>query len=91
METILNEEWTAEIVGLMHKYRITGVQLAAECENPSGERYDKTGYSPAYLSQVLNGRKVFESEEAKENTKATIYAALNRLIDRIKEVDEHTE
>lgn len=88
METILNEEWTAEIVGLMHKYRITGVQLAEECENPAAERYDKTGYSPAYLSQVLNGRKKFESEEAKENTKATIWAALNRLIEKVKSADE---
>lgn len=84
MEATLNEDWTAEIVAKMHKYRITGVQLAAECRNPSGERYDKTGYSPAYLSQVLNGRKTFESEEAKEHTKKTIITALDRLIAKIQ-------
>jgi len=88
METILNEDWTAECVAQMHKYRITGVQLAEECNNPYGERYDKTGYSPAYLSQVLNGRKKFESEDAKENTKRTIVAALNRLIAKVTPADE---
>ena len=87
METIPNEDWTAEIIGQMHKYRITGVQLAEECNNPYGERYDKTGYSPAYLSQVLNGRKKFESESAKENTKRTIVAALNRLIAKVEPID----
>lgn len=88
METVLNEDWTAEIIGQMHKYRITGVQLAEECNNPYGERYDKTGYSPAYLSQVLNGRKKFESEDAKKNTKRTIVAALNRLIAKVTPADE---
>lgn len=81
----LNEDWTAEIIGRMHKYRITGVQLADECNNPHGERYDKTGYSPAYLSMVLNGRKKFESDEAKESTKRTIQEALNRMIDKIED------
>ncbi|MCC8043870.1 MAG: hypothetical protein LIP12_00015 [Clostridiales bacterium] len=80
----LNEDWTAEIIGQMHKYRITGVQLAEECNNPYGERYDKTGYSSAYLSMVLNGRKKFESDEAKDNTKRTIQAALDRMIEKIK-------
>jgi len=88
METILNEDWTAEIIGQMHKYRITGVQLAEECNNPYGERYDKSGYSPAYLSQVLNGRKKFESDYAKEQTKRTIKAALNRLIEKVESANE---
>lgn len=46
-----NEDWTADVVGRMHKYRITNVQLAEAC-----------GYTPAYLSTVLNGKKTFESE-----------------------------
>lgn len=52
-----NEDWTADVVGRMHKYRITNVQLAEACD-----------YTPAYLSTVLNGKKTFESEETKAKT-----------------------
>ena len=76
---VLNEEWTVRVVAEMHRYRITGVQLAAECNNPYEDRYEKKGYSPAYLSQLLNGKKRFESEEAKENTKQVVMDALRRL------------
>ena len=38
-------QWTAEIIGQMHLYGITGKQLAAA-----------VGWNPKYLSQVLNGR-----------------------------------
>lgn len=38
-------QWTAEIIGQMHLYGITGKNLAAA-----------VGWNPKYLSQVLNGR-----------------------------------
>ncbi len=40
------EDWTADVVGRMHKSRITGKMLAAE-----------SGITAAYLSTVLNGHK----------------------------------
>lgn len=68
----LNEDWTANVVGRMHKFRITNVQLAEECN-----------YSAAYLSTVLNGKKEFESEESKQKTMNIILDALNRLESKI--------
>lgn len=44
MDALLNEDWTAEVVGRMHRCRISNLQLAEEC-----------GYSAAYLSTVLSG------------------------------------
>ena len=38
-------QWTAEIIGQMHLYGITGKQFATA-----------VGWNPKYLSQVLNGR-----------------------------------
>lgn len=61
MGSILNEDWTAEVVGRMHRFRITNLALAEAC-----------GYSAAYLSTVLNGHKQFESEDAKLKTKDRI-------------------
>lgn len=46
MEAILNEDWTADVVGRMHRCKIKNEQLAHEC-----------GYSATYLSTVLNGNK----------------------------------
>lgn len=43
---MLLEDWTAEVVGRMHKAQITGKQLA-----------EKAGITNAYLSTVLNGHK----------------------------------
>lgn len=40
------EDWTAEVVGRMHKAGVTGKQLA-----------EKAGITNAYLSTVLNGHK----------------------------------
>lgn len=68
MSAVLNEEWTANVKGRMHRYRISNPQLAAAC-----------GYNPAYLSTVLNGNKHFESDESKEQTKDRILTALERL------------
>lgn len=39
-------QWTGDIVGKMHLYRITKKQLA-----------EKLGFSAEYVSMVLNGRK----------------------------------
>ena len=58
----VSENWTAEVVGRMHVARITGQALAREC-----------GYSAAYVSTVLNGKR------GTEETKKTILAALARL------------
>ena len=48
------EDWTADVVGRMHKARITGVQLAK-----------RAGMSNAYLSMVLNGHKGNEDTKCK--------------------------
>lgn len=56
------QEWTAAVVGRMHIAKITGKQLALEC-----------GYTPEYLSMVLNGHR--DTEKAK----TSILAALSRL------------
>ncbi len=74
MEAILNEAWTADVTGRMHRFRISNVQLAEEC-----------GYTAAYLSTVLNGRKTFESEEAKLKTKDRILEALVKIESRVLE------
>ena len=47
-------EWTAEVVAQMHKYSISGIELAKA-----------SGYSNAYLSLMLNGHK--RSERARVN------------------------
>lgn len=72
METELNEEWTAEVVGRMHRCRIRSVELADRC-----------GYSAPYLSTVLNCKKHFESEESKERTKKRIFACLGSMENEI--------
>lgn len=71
MEAILNEDWTADVVGRMHRCKIKNEQLALEC-----------GYSAAYLSTVLNGNKDL-SERGKEETKDRIFKALERIESRI--------
>lgn len=77
MAQVLNEDWTAYVVGEMHKYRIKNPELAEEC-----------GYHPTYLSTVLNGNKEFGSEEAAEKTKEHVLAALERLkAKRMEEVE----
>ena len=55
-------DWIAEAVGRMHVARITGQMLAKE-----------SGYSAAYISTVLNGKR------GTEKTKRNILDALDRL------------
>ena len=77
---VLNEDWTADVVGRMHKYRILNPELAAEA-----------GYTPAYVSTVLNGNKDL-SDEAREKTKHRILSALSRIIERrMAEVESNEE
>lgn len=80
MDALLNEDWTAEVVGRMHRCRISNLQLAEEC-----------GYSAAYLSTVLNGNKVFENDEAKEKTKNRIIEGLTRLESKILSASRDTD
>lgn len=47
------DSWTADVVGRMHRLKITGPQLAA-----------RVGTSNTYLSTVLNGHK--GSDDMKE-------------------------
>ena len=71
----LNEEWTAYVVGRLHRYRISRLELASKCH-----------YSLTYLSLVLNGNKEFASEKAKERTKQHILKNLRELeIDILEE------
>lgn len=56
------EAWTAEVVGRMHVAGITGQMLANKC-----------GYTAAYLSTVLNGKR------GTEQTKEKIFHALDEL------------
>ena len=65
---IPNEDWTAEVVGQMHKYRIRNTDLAEKC-----------GYNPTYISTLLNGRKNLHDETIKA-VKEKIIGGLNALI-----------
>lgn len=76
METVLNEDWTADVVGRMHRCRIRNEQLAQEC-----------GYTATYLSTVLNGNKNL-SDKGKEETKDRIFKALERIESQILTVGE---
>lgn len=67
------DDWTAEVVGRMHTARITGQQLAEEC-----------GYSAAYLSTVLNGKK------GNDQTKERIFQALATLEEAAQNADTET-
>lgn len=56
------QEWTAEVMARRHLAKITIKQLAEEA-----------GYTPEYVSMVLNGHRDTEA------AKAAILAALDRL------------
>ncbi len=81
MGLVLNEDWTADVMGRTHKYRIRIKDLAERC-----------GYDPAYLSTVLNGNKKFESEEAAKKTEQRILSTLAEMeAERLKEVEENED
>ena len=68
----VNEPWTGHVVGRMHTYGIKREELASRC-----------GYTPQYLSMLLNGKKEFSCEEAKLTAKKVI---LDNLTEIEKEV-----
>ena len=80
-----DEDWTADVVGRMHKYRISNAELAEACAeytDPADRATNKAkpGIAAPYLSQVLNGRKDFKSPETKQATISMIVTALDGLI-----------
>lgn len=85
---VLNEDWTADVVGRMHKYRVSNSELAARCVyKETGDGVVKS-YSPAYLSTVLNGKKTFENEDSARKTREVIQSALDALIaERMADAD----
>lgn len=64
----MQEPWTANVVGRMHRYGIAQDELARKCK-----------YSPQYLSQVLNGKREYKSEEAKRKVRSIIFESLREL------------
>ena len=69
----MNEPWTANVVGRLHRYGISQAELAREC-----------GYAPQYVSQILNGKKEFTTEEAKEKCKRIIFDSLSSIEQEVK-------
>ncbi len=67
------EAWTGNVVGRMHVYDIKGDELARRC-----------GYTPQYLSMVLNGKKEFGSDITRLKVRRKIFDSLHYLE---KEID----
>ena len=61
----MSEQWTGQIVGLLHTHRITQAELAAEL-----------GLTAQYISMVLNGKK--SSKGINERMEAAIQAIVDR-------------
>lgn len=64
----LHEPWTANVIGRMHRYGIKADELARKC-----------GFSPQYLSMILNSKKEFKTEKSKEKTKRIIFEKLHLI------------
>lgn len=64
----MNEPWTANVVGRLHRYGISQTELARKCD-----------YAPQYLSQILNGKKEFSTDEARFKVKRIIFDSLHDL------------
>ena len=69
----MNEPWTANVVGRMHRYGIKGDELARRC-----------GYSPQYLSMVLNGKKEFSSDSSRLKVRRKIFESLHFLEQEVR-------
>lgn len=86
---VLNEAWTAEVVGKMHRYRITNIELADRCVYKITDDGEKKSYTRQYISAILNGKKEFGDEDAAQKTKRRILSALDELIlERTKELED---
>lgn len=64
----LNDEWTAQIVGRLHRCGITHKDFADRC-----------GYTAGYLSMVLNGKKTFTSDYSEKRTRNHITQVLSEI------------
>lgn len=58
----MNEEWTGEIISRLHLHGVSHKEFAKRC-----------GYTPTYLSMVLNNKKVFSSDYSKRRTMKHIF------------------
>ena len=76
MKVVFNEDWTAYVVGQMHKYKISNQELAARCYDPKKR---KKGITPSYLSTILHCNKEL-SEQGEANTRNLILTALAEII-----------
>lgn len=72
MKRKLNEEWTGIVVGKMHQWGITNTELAQKC-----------GYTAQYISMLLNGKKTFQTKDAKEKTKNRVMGGLSEIIEEV--------
>ena len=70
----MNEPWTANVVGRLHRYGISQTELARKCD-----------YAPQYLSQILNGKKEFSTYESKAKVKRIIFDALSALEKEVRD------
>ena len=50
----MSNDWACQAVAIMHKLKMTNIQLAA-----------KTGYTPEYISMLLNGKRNAKVAERK--------------------------
>ena len=64
----MKEPWTGNVVGRMHVYGIKNDELARRC-----------GYSPQYLSMVLNGKR-----PVTQNTKDVIFVSLSSIEQEVR-------
>lgn len=69
----INEPWTANVVGRLHRYGISQTELARKC-----------GYAPQYLSQILHGKKEFKTEESYQKARSVIFCALAEIEKEVK-------
>ena len=69
----MKEPWTGNVVGRLHVYGISQTELARRCD-----------YAPQYLSQILNGKKEFSTEESLAKAKRIIFGSLSELEQEVR-------
>ena len=74
----LNEEWTARVVGRMHKYRISRTELASKCH-----------YSLTYISLVLNGN--YAKQKTREKIERNLKEIEDGILEEIKAKEAQEE
>lgn len=63
MRRTIHEEWAAELVGRMYRCGVSAKELA-----------ERTGYTPPYISMLLNGKKT-----ATEETKLKLFNSIKQI------------